>query len=347
MNTHRSRRRPPSTPTSPTLRLFDPRQPRAPAAPDLSVHAVITAFHGQLPTLVRLGLLCQARATLEAYYTACFAGDCEGQPVARCQQHDLLRWLDKRPRWRKNATKRDALHAVLKAFDLAVKNSLIERSPYHWPEGLPTEDEPRQPLEPAEYRQLLARARPRRQHPQRRGSLALRLAVYFLWSTGARPGEMRAAAWDQVEWANGVLRQRRHKTKRKTGKDRLIPLNARLLRLLRWLQRRQPDSQFIFLNGDGEPWQAGAWVHHFRRWADRAGLPKGRVSYAARHGFCTQAIELGLGIKQVADVVGHTTTRTVERVYAAHTRQRTSYLRGVTEQLARRRHQTPATEPEQ
>jgi len=134
-------------------------------------------------------------------------------------------------------------------------------------------------MSPDEYRQLMRRARGQ--------GLALRLACCFLWRTGARPGEMRAVCWENVDWALGVIRLPSLKL---NAEDRVIGLDGRMLRLLRWLHcRRQPPADtWIFLDAAGQPWTGIGWSKTFRAWADRAELPK-LTCYDLRRAFLARA----------------------------------------------------------
>jgi site-specific recombinase XerD len=60
----------------------------------------------------------------------------------------------------------------------------------------------------------------------------------------------------------------------------------------------------------------------------RARLPhlRGVIAYAYRHSFATDALTRGVGIAQVADLLGHTSTDVVMRHYQ-HLRERTDHLR--------------------
>src|SRR5262245_8470194 len=74
----------------------------------------------------------------------------------------------------------------------------------------------------------------RRACPSRR---AFRIMLWFLWNTGARTCEARALRWSDVDYEQGVIRLRIHKTVHHDGQARLIGLHAGVLRVLRRLRR--------------------------------------------------------------------------------------------------------------
>ena len=65
-----------------------------------------------------------------------------------------------------------------------------------------------------------------------------------------------------------------------------------------------------------------------QRAALRARLPhlKGVVSYTYRHSFVTDALENGVGVAQVAELLGHTSTDTVMH-HDQHLREKRDHLK--------------------
>lgn len=61
---------------------------------------------------------------------------------------------------------------------------------------------------------------------------------------------------------------------------------------------------------------------------------RGVVAYAYRHSFATSALERGVGVAQVAELLGHTSTDMVMRVYG-HLDQRVRYMREQAERATR------------
>jgi integrase len=149
---------------------------------------------------------------------------------------------------------------------------------------------------------------------------------------------MRDAGWQHVDWEAGLLRLPHSKTTKVTGRGRLIPLPDDVLRLLRWLHRGRgyPREGHIFLNSRGRRWTCTAFATLFRKLARQAGVRPGVSPYCLRHGFCVESLEAGVGERQIADAMGHTTTRQVAW-YGKDTRGNADYLRGVVENLRRHR----------
>ena len=68
--------------------------------------------------------------------------------------------------------------------------------------------------------------------------------------------------------------------------------------------------------------------------AERGVWRAGISPYSLRHTFCVNGLEAGIGHRQLADALGHTTTRYVEW-YGRDTQGNADYLRGVAEDLRR------------
>jgi site-specific recombinase XerC len=75
---------------------------------------------------------------------------------------------------------------------------------------------------------------------------------------------------------------------------------------------------------------------HMAKRRKLAGVPRGVSPYSARHSFAVQALEAGIGERQIADVLGHTTTKYVFW-YSADVRSKPGYLNGIADHVHRRR----------
>jgi len=134
-------------------------------------------------------------------------------------------------------------------------------------------------------------------------SPAFRLIYTGLLQCGARPGELCRTQISDVDWAKGRITLAEHKTARKTGKPRIIPIGNNFGQTLqKAIDHRQTGP--VFLSPKGEPWSVGNLSSTHRRLRDAAGLPRDLVLYLARHRFGTEALRAGLPLKDVADLMG-------------------------------------------
>src|SRR5262249_54482293 len=125
------------------------------------------------------------------------------------------------------------------------------------------------------------------------------------------------------------------KTTRRTGRSRVIYLTARMIDMCRGLIDRHPEGP-IFRNRNGQPWTRNSMACRFKRMRDNLGFGEEATAYAVRHGFATTALERGVPIATVAELLGHTSTAMVSAHYS-HLHERREHLRLAVEQ---------ATEPE-
>jgi integrase/recombinase XerC len=145
--------------------------------------------------------------------------------------------------------------------------------------------------------------------------LAFRILYGALSQTGCRPGELCGLTIEQIDWtkgAHGLITLAKHKTARKTGKPRLIPIGAKFAALLA-VAIGERTSGPVFRTDRGKAWSVGHVSSLHRALRDKAGLPRDLVLYLARHGFATRQLEAGADIKTVADLLGHSSVKTTER----------------------------------
>jgi integrase len=145
----------------------------------------------------------------------------------------------------------------------------------------------------------------------KRASPAFRLIYTGLSQSGARPGELCRAQIGNVDWTKGKITLAEHKTARKTGRPRIIPIGKNFTKTLKKaIDRRQAGP--IFRSPRGRAWTIENLSGMHRRLRDAAGLPKDLVLYLARHRFGTEALRAGVPLRDVADLMGHASVTTTE-----------------------------------
>src|SRR6266699_2834581 len=95
------------------------------------------------------------------------------------------------------------------------------------------------------FAKLRSRGRPQRRRPMTdvelqtllRGSdPTFRRFLIFLKFTGCRPGEAASMLWADVHFEEGAVVLKEHKTARKTGRPRAIPLVPTVIKLVLWMR---------------------------------------------------------------------------------------------------------------
>ena len=150
---------------------------------------------------------------------------------------------------------------------------------------------------------------------------------------GARPSELAAATVADLDREPGLIVLEEHKTARKTGVARKIPVGEKLRSLIEEsLRARNVESGesrvegedkptlhsplptlHLFTAPSGKPWTSANLSRTFARCRSRAGLDRrGLVLYLTRHEHATQVCR-EKGIVVAARVLGHSRTATTER----------------------------------
>lgn len=230
-------------------------------------------------------------------FTAAVGGD---RPVAELVAFDLERH---KSGWH-------SVQTVQRLFNWAVDAGLVAGNPFKKVKRPPLGERERI-LGRADALRLLRRSRPE----LRRLLLALRLTL-------ARPQELRGLRWCDydVGAAAFILNDFKAKKRRKDKKrQRLLPVVPRLARLLERLRRRDrpAENDPIFRSASGRAWTANALRLAVRRAARRAALDdpgqEPVVAYTLRHTGATEAMAAGVSDRVLAELMGHTSTRTTAR----------------------------------
>lgn len=226
--------------------------------------------------------------------------------LSQCNRAVLKLWIETNPRIKSDWTRGNHAKAVLKAFNWAVDEmELIPRNPF---KGVRYRQGKRgRPLTEEEFAALLSASDP-----------AFRLVLRFCRLTGARPGEMAAARWEHVGGSLSADRAWIVLTAHKTAhhaeaKPRVIPIPPALIDPLVAGRDHAELAGHIFLNRRGRPWLRHAICLRIRRLRKRLGLPADARLYGCRHAFATAAIVNRVEIRDVAELLGHASTRMTER----------------------------------
>src|SRR5262245_2107039 len=232
--------------------------------------------------------------------------------AAKLKPFHVTRWLDSHRGWGE-ASRRCATIAVKRAFNWADEQGVLRPNPLKGLRKGPPKRRERT-LTPEEREQILraGRGRPFKEFLQ------------AMQETGCRPSEVAKVTAANVDLACGLWVLPEHKTRKKTGKPRLIYLTPAMVELTRKLVERHPEGP-LFRNSRGKPWTRNALRCRFRQLRRKFPKLKGVVCYTYRHSFATDALENGVGVAQVAELLGHTSTDMVSQHYQ-HLRDRREHL---------------------
>ena len=135
--------------------------------------------------------------------------------------------------------------------------------------------------------------------------------IQFAVLTGARRGECLKVAVRDIDLDNNLIYiGGRPEFNTKTGDWRTVPIHETLRPILQSRVEGIPKDVSIF----GDQWPAGASVlHFFKKTVRDSGLEPHMVFHCLRHSFATWAIEDGVPVRVLMDLMGHKKIETTLR----------------------------------
>lgn len=159
------------------------------------------------------------------------------------------------------------------------------------------------------------------------------LGILLCFYTGIRLGELCALKWSDIDMEAGTMsiartvsritdfesRQNRSKLLIGTPKShksiRKIPLPKFLLNLIGEIKRNTGDQNCYVFSGKKEPLDPRYCQKVYKKILKATQLPD-RKFHAIRHTFATRALELGVDIKTLSEILGHSNVAITLNIYA-------------------------------
>lgn len=153
-----------------------------------------------------------------------------------------------------------------------------------------------------------------------------KLGVYLCLYTGLRIGELCALNWSDIDLENEILSVNKTmqriqnadnnsnlKTKiiieapKSDTSIRVIPLSKRIINLIKKYKPVNRNNTY-FLTGNIDYIEPRTLQNKFKNYLENAGIENINF-HALRHTFATRAIESGMDIKSVSEILGHSTVK--------------------------------------
>lgn len=219
--------------------------------------------------------------------------------ISQLSSSHITAWL-KEQGWN-STTKRNAITAINRALNWAVKNRGLERNPIR---GMEKPEAKRRTtvMTPEEFKELL-------KHANRN----FRMLLIVSYDTGARPQEIK-----QLEACHIDLNKSRAVLPTEEAKGRKKPRviyfpSDRSMGIIRSLCKKH-DSGPLFRNRSGNAWTAYAVKCGFERIEKQTG--KRFCQYDLRHTYVTRKLIAGVDSHVVANLAGHTDSSMIDKVYS-------------------------------
>jgi integrase len=219
------------------------------------------------------------------------------------------------------STRRGAISTVKRAARWAWQQGHLDRDPLAHIE-LPPMGRRTAIMGPEQVRAIVENYRP---------GDPFRVFLETLRDTGARPGEVARVTAAECDLDAGVWVFQKHKTDAKTGRPRVVHLPPSVVETCRRLAAIRPEGP-LFRNRAGKPWSDNSLAARFYRLRKKLGLGDEATAYALRHGFATQGLARGIPIATVAELLGHTSTAMVSRIYG-HLYKESQHLKDSLQQI--------------
>ena len=142
------------------------------------------------------------------------------------------------------------------------------------------------------------------------GNLKHKVLLMAAYSAGLRVSELVGLRLKDIDSSRMMIHIRQGKGK----KDRMVPLSAKLLEVLRNYYKTYKPKEYLF-EGEkqGMPYSTRSAQEVLKRAKQRAGIRKSGSIHSLRHSYATHLLEGGTDIRYIQAFLGHNDPKTTMR----------------------------------
>lgn len=136
-----------------------------------------------------------------------------------------------------------------------------------------------------------------------------RVMLSVLYSCGLRCGELLVLQPAHIDSSRGLIIIKNAKGK----KDRVVPLSAKILEMLREYYKSYRPKKFLF-EGQvaGEAYDARSLQQVLKNAVKKAGIRRPVTLHWLRHSYATHLLESGTDLRYIQELLGHSSSKTTE-----------------------------------
>lgn len=237
--------------------------------------------------------------------------------TGECKPFHLSDWLESHEGWKSVATLRAKANMIRAAFEWAHDQERIQRNPFKKVRYAEAERRPNLPDKVLETIEHVANKQ-------------FEVALRFLRLTACRLTELAEATWKNIDFEHGSWTIPRHKSKRYTGRAKviaLVPEAVWLLQKMAIVAAHMPDAKFnaaalapiadslIFTNTRGTAWNRRTLGQQLARIKAKYNIRTKATLHGIRHEALTAPLANGASITLVSEQAGHASPTITHKYY--------------------------------
>ncbi|MGJ3236434.1 tyrosine-type recombinase/integrase [Marivirga sp.] len=139
-------------------------------------------------------------------------------------------------------------------------------------------------------------------------NLKHKLIIILLYSFGIRRQELIDMQFSWIDRQNMFL-----KVKGKGNKERLIPIQERILNIMEQYYKQYRPNQYMIEGAKGAKYSPTSISKIIKRAAAKAGVRKEVTAHTFRHSYATHLLDHGISLREIQVLLGHSSSKTTER----------------------------------